>query len=930
MIKNFQLTSSTQALGEVEITAKATKARDSYMEAMKINSATTLDYVSSETMKKIGDNNVTSAVARVTGVSTNGGFITVRGIGDRYVKTAINGSHIPTLDPFTNNIKLDLFPASLVDNILITKTASPDLPGDWSGAYLSVETKDYPETFSLNLETTVGYNSQSTFNQMVSSDRSSTDWLGYDNNLREHNHDDFVSTIISPNQYQELIALGLGDYYHSLGVNENTPWNETYFKLGLVQLGLLAPALINDPAAVENARNLYLNGPYKSQAFQVINAKVPATGKSFPNNWNTTHRRVPLNFSQSLSIGNQFNLLGMPVGFIAGFRYGSSNLSDPHATINRAGVADDGNGNLIPVVSTAIDQELSRETNGWSALANLAFKLNPHHSISLLFMPNFNGVNNVRNASDNRDPANFIRTKSQFYEQRKQLVYQFKSEHYLPNSKIKLELNASYTRGNSKAPDFKNLQYLVDTLSGNYQIGGTIGDGIHRYYRYLDDYIFDSRIFAEIPMGNKPGLTRKVKIGGSYKTNDKKSDQYDYYVNVGPASTISLTSDDVNQFLDLSHFDIRTFVNSTGQEISTIDLYYTEDQSPASHTFGNSKIWAGFFMLDYSIFPALRISGGLRVEKASIFTDVKKFHALGLAPNDPRRSYSSSLPLANPGKLDEVSYLPSVNLIYKLRDREETPMNLRLNFSQTVARPSIRELSDVALFDYEYRTFVYGNSDLKMVHINNYDLRFENRFRSGDDLSASLFYKDFKNHIELVNGSGFTWQNVDKSRVLGLELEGRKGIGRHFEFRANVTLVNSRTKYQRTRLEIADGVKNYIKLDTVTRSMYGQSPYVLNGIFSYTADSIGLTLSVGYNVQGPRLVVASEVKEIPDVYELPRHLLDFKVSKKWGRFFSTSLTIRNILNSPVRRSYKYDEGYTLDYDRYTTGTVFDLGLLFKL
>ena len=154
------------------------------MENVKINSATTIDYVSSETMKKTGDANVTAAVARVSGVSTNGGMITVRGIGDRYVKTTLNGSRIPTLDPLTNNIKLDIFPSSLVDNIIITKTASPDLPGDFSGAYLSVETKDYPEKLEVNVESQFGYNDQTSFKEIISSQRSKTDWLGFDNGLR--------------------------------------------------------------------------------------------------------------------------------------------------------------------------------------------------------------------------------------------------------------------------------------------------------------------------------------------------------------------------------------------------------------------------------------------------------------------------------------------------------------------------------------------------------------------------------------------------------------------------------------------------------------------------------------------------------------------------------------------------------------------------
>jgi len=100
---------------------------------------------------------------------------------------------------------LDLFPASLVDNIVITKTANPDLPGDWAGAYLSVETKDYPEKLSVNVETSFGYNEQTTFKDVVSSQRSSTDWLGYDNNLRDINHNDFIPIKPNPSTYDEFI-----------------------------------------------------------------------------------------------------------------------------------------------------------------------------------------------------------------------------------------------------------------------------------------------------------------------------------------------------------------------------------------------------------------------------------------------------------------------------------------------------------------------------------------------------------------------------------------------------------------------------------------------------------------------------------------------------------------------------------------------------
>src|SRR5689334_9937070 len=78
IVKNFILKSAAHETKEVTVTAKAVRSKEYYTEMIKKNSATTLDYVSSETMKKTGDVNVVSAVARVTGVSTNGNFLTVR------------------------------------------------------------------------------------------------------------------------------------------------------------------------------------------------------------------------------------------------------------------------------------------------------------------------------------------------------------------------------------------------------------------------------------------------------------------------------------------------------------------------------------------------------------------------------------------------------------------------------------------------------------------------------------------------------------------------------------------------------------------------------------------------------------------------------------------------------------------------------------
>ncbi len=926
VVKDFIMKSSANNISEIVITAKAVKSNETYMEKMKVNSANTIDYVSTETMKKTGDASVVAGVARISGVSTNNGLITVRGIGDRYVKTTVNGSRIPTLDPFTNNIRLDMFPASLVDNIIITKTASPDLPGDWAGAYLSVETKDYPDELTVNVESSVGYNNQSSFKDVLTSEKSKTDWLGFDDGLRNHDHSTFVNVNADPTVFEELKENGLADYYKSIGVTNETPWNESYLKLGLIQLGLLNKSDFDNQEAFSNAQKLYATGEYKNQAFNKINEKASVAGQSFPANWNTQNQKGPLNFTQSFTIGNQTTLFGKPLGVLLGYRYGNTTQYDPSSTANRPFGARTAN---AKIADKQIEQQVSRENNGWSALLNLAYKFTPNNSVSFLFMPNFSGANNIRNGSDIANSPSFIMTKSLFYEQRKQMIYQFKSEHFIPGSKIKIESNASYTNGSSSAPDFKNLTYEKNIIQGQttYSIGGSYA--IDRYFRYLNENMFDSRLSLEMPLGEEvPGLTRKLKFGGAYQYNYKLGRQYDYSLRMGPNFYLQPSNDDFNNLFSLNNFQISK--DPLNPFSSLMKLYYAENGLPSNNYFGRSNIYASYAMLDYSIIPSLRVSGGLRMEKAAIYTDLVKYDSLGYAPNDLRRKELIDVFLVNPGVLNQTSFLPSANIVYKIKNDEFNPINLRFNYSKTIARPSTRELTETIVYDYELRANVFGNSNLKSVQIHNYDMRLESYFNNGDNISLSLFYKDFKNHIEMVqNPQGYSWQNIDNSKVRGIELEGRKSITKKLDFRANVTFVNSNNKIARSSLIVDNGFKTYLPFDTVVRPMLGQAPFIINGILSYNHDSIGLNLTLSYNVQGPRLVISSV--DAADVYELARNLVDFKISKRIGKHFSASFTVRDILNSPIRRSHKYeDAGWILDYDKYTFGTNYVFGISYKL
>ncbi|MFZ4786059.1 MAG: TonB-dependent receptor domain-containing protein, partial [Flavobacteriales bacterium] len=911
---------------EIEIIGKATRANDSYMEKQKLNSSATLDYISSETIKKTGDSNVINAVARVSGVSTSGGLITVRGIGDRYVRTTMNGSRIATLDPLTNNIQLDIFPNTLVDNIIITKTASPELPGDWSGAYISVETKDFPDKLTIGIETQIGYNPQVTFKDFATSETSKTDWLGFDTNLRNRETSTIVPSNLNPSIYDQFVAFGLGEYFSQLGIskwNDGDPNANTYFKLGLVQLGLLAPALIDDPTAFSAAQAQY-NATYKPQAIQIITPDGTNYDNGFSNSWDVKYRKAPTDFSQSFSIGNSTKFFGRELGLIAGFKYNASYRYDPNGISQR--VSDESLGYIFTRQDEA---RIGREVHGWSALINAHLALNANNKVSFLFMPNFIGTNDVASYRSVRLPIQEQELdieKNLFYEQRRQLINQFSSEHFIPKSSLKITTNASYTLGKSIAPDFKALTYsnfvFGENGNGGYSFGPTSGDGIRRFYRYLTENTFDSRLdFDKKFKDGKAGESRRLKWGAGFFNNYRKIDNYEYRVMFGNNNFIpALTNDDIDAYMS----DNRFTVNNGIQDYNYMSLDFDRN-----HSFGYSNVYSTYLATDWDLTRKLRFSGGVRAEYTDILTDVDKFHRLGYAKNDVRRENVAGFPLVNPAEIKQLDLLPSVNLIFKLKKKENEQTNLRLNYSRSLARPSIRELSDAAIVDNEFRTLVYGNSDLKVVRISNYDLRFESYFKNGDNFSVSLFYKDIKNHIELGFGStGITWENIAKSSVRGVEFEGKKNIGKHLELRANVTIVESRAEFVRKGFFVEGGIKQYTIIDTLTRPMFGQAPYLINAIMSYTADSLGLVLTASYNRQGQRLVIAGVDKGRPDVYEQPRNMIDIKISKKLGDHFQVSLTMRDILNTRVSRSYDLPDG-DVYFDSFRYGTSFLLGISYK-
>jgi hypothetical protein len=154
-------------------------------------------------------------------------------------------------------------------------------------------------------------------------------------------------------------------------------------------------------------------------------------------------------------------------------------------------------------------------------------------------------------------------------------------------------------------------------------------------------------------------------------------------------------------------------------------------------------------------------------------------------------------------------------------------------------------------------------------------------------------------------------------------------IGTRWEVRANASFVKSETEVILKSVSESNGVKVFIPYDTLSRPMYGQAPYVLNAIVNYNLERQKAGLTLSYNVQGKRLVFAA-TEIAPDVYEMPRHLIDVKMTKAIGEHFTAAITVRDILNQPVRRAFDLKEGEELDFDSFRWGTGFTFGLTYRL
>ncbi len=872
VIDQLRMSVSKQQLEEVVITAEQVRTTENALVSIKRKAPAILDGISESRIKLIGDATAVEAAKRVTGVSIEDGkYVYVRGLGDRYSKTTLNGMDLPGLDPDRNTLQMDIFPSNLIANILVSKNFTADMPADFTGGLLNIELKDFPDKKILN------FSEGTTFNPDM------------------HLQPDYLT-------YQ-----GSGTDF--LGIDGGT----RALPAGASQSNIPTP----------------ISGHSTEQVNQFINSFNPTLSAS--------RKLSPMDFSASISMGNQVDLNrngegpenNRKLGYIFSLSYKSDfkyyddvifgeyqRYIDPDRYEMRYATISQG--------------EMGKKNVLVGLLGGLAYKTN-YSKIRLTLMHLQNGgstagIFNIDNDGAAVGQSGYLATSHNLeYNQRSITNIFVNGTRKYGSSGWDFDWRIAPTLSLSKDPDIRKTAFTREYDGPTFSAGA--GGNPSRIWRDLSEW-------------NVPAQINLTK-GYALNVMDGK-------ISFGASQTYKQRS------YQILCFDIQFF----GQQPKWTDydpslvlvpenifpegkIYYQSGNSNPNPNAYSSNVsnTAAYISNELELFSSLKTILGLRAE---YYVQRHTGRDITYATGDVTNGRN----LDNDKVLESLDLFPSINLILSLTDAQ----NFRASYSRTIARPSFKELSFAQIIDpitnriFNGALFTYNGWDgnLTETRIDNLDLRWEYFMDRGQMFSISGFMKTFDNPIELVRipeqqtSTEYQPRNVGDGRLVGVEFEIRKNLSflgsllRDFNFSSNITLVESQISM--TDVEF-NSRESYLKTGETlsrTRSMAGQSPYVINSSLTYTNYDLGLDAGIFYNVKGPTLYIVGGGL-FPDVYNDPFHSLNISINKKVGKAGNSSIDLKvsNVLNDENELFYQSFKASDQVFERMVPGRAFSIGYSHK-
>lgn len=884
-IISYEMVEASEELGgvtiEIEISNNTTQGLLVEIENADVVSSG----VSNEQLKQEGTSDAAGASSKISGASVEDGkYMVMRGLGDRYSITQLNGLTMPSADPYRNSASLDIIPVDMIDNLTTIKTFSPNQPGSFTGGKMDITTKSIPKEFYMTFGLSTSFNTNTTFNNNFLADgaRSSTDWLGFDNGLRAR------PTALTT--YKDYISFGQA--------------NSTAAYAGSVKY------------------------PEERAAFN-------ATARSLTNSYQQQRKTAPLNQGFNFAIGDSYRF-GKDSSRKLGLNYGMNYSKDYSFYQNQEfGIYQIATNNSEDLVPNRLfsDTKGSEETQ-MGAIFTANVKLNANHSFGIMEMFNHSAASTAQMYEGFWLETGGLKfnTRSTSFIERGIYNTQINGEHKIDAlNGLRINWVAGRNESSQLEPDTRLFAYTytVDQVDGdtNYTMRKQDHELPTNFFRDLHDKQYTAKVDFELPMFNQDSQKHSkdvIKFGASFLQKDREFNEHRYELQTNGLDESSAWTSfneadgDFNKFFTPTNFGIvDTQFKSNGDVRRYTPGNFYSDQTVFQNSYtGTTKIFAYYLMANYKFFDKMLVSAGVRSEGTNMHT----------------QSQDTGV---KSGNIDRVDYLPGVNIKYELSDTT----SLRFAISQTIARPNMREISPFASVGGIGAPIVLGNVNLDRTLITNYDVRYERfpkKTNRGSMFSVSAYYKNFKNPI--------IWQltpqastaelkpiNVPTAEVYGLEVEIRRSLGfispklKKLMFGGNFSLIKSRVDKSQSEL---DALKASGRVGIAsTRPFQGQSPYIINAMLTYKSDSLKWENTVSFNIWGDRLSYVTDALN-PDVYEKSRPSLNFNSSKTINKNFSVSLKVKNILNMQYRKVFLYKNTED-NYQSYKVGRTISFGLSYK-
>lgn len=240
------------------------------------DSAQVIDLLGAEQIGRAGDSDAAGALRRVTGLTlVDGKFIYVRGLGERYASTLLNGAQIPSPDPTRRVVPLDIFPTEVLEGIGVQKTYSAEMPGEFGGGVVQLRTRSFPKSFQARVSASVGYDDGATGERGLSYRGGNKDWLGSGGGARELPRELFEARLSEfPAAEQERLAEALAGRGYRTGERRIDP-NAT-FALGIGDAFQAGPVDFGYSASFRHAHQ-WDNREEQLKSFSIIDGVVDAT-----------------------------------------------------------------------------------------------------------------------------------------------------------------------------------------------------------------------------------------------------------------------------------------------------------------------------------------------------------------------------------------------------------------------------------------------------------------------------------------------------------------------------------------------------------------------------------------------------------------------------------------------------------------------------